>query len=84
MPMTLPTDRVDSREALASFVRGLRQGYEGSGGSWENVVLGDFLEALAAWIDDADGWYRNAGRELPPHGDWAFFARALSAATVYE
>ncbi|MGA5563049.1 DUF7660 family protein [Streptomyces platensis] len=84
MPMTPPPDRLDSREGLASFVRDLSHGYRESEGSWENADLGDFLEALAAWIDDADGWYRNAGCDLPPHGDWAFFARALSAATVYE
>ncbi|MFJ3226966.1 hypothetical protein ACIPJS_26990 [Streptomyces sp. NPDC086783] len=46
--------------------------------------LSSFLEALAAWVDDADGWYRNTGRELPPGGDWTFFARALQAATAYE
>ncbi|MGW2604504.1 DUF7660 family protein [Streptomyces mirabilis] len=39
---------------------------------------------MAAWIDDADGWYCNANRELPAHGDWGFFARALRAATIYE
>ncbi|MGW8972685.1 DUF7660 family protein [Streptomyces platensis] len=82
--MTLALDRVDSREALASFVRSLRRSYGESDGSWDNADLGDFLEALAAWIDDAAGWYRNTGRELPDNGDWAFFARALSAATVYE
>ncbi|MCZ1006621.1 DUF7660 family protein [Streptomyces lydicus] len=82
--MTSPPDRVDSREALASFVRDLRRDYVDNDGSWEAADLGDFLEALAAWIDDADGWYRNTGRGLPPHGDWAFFARSLSAATVYE
>lgn len=84
MPMTSPPDRVDSKEALASFVRDLRRDYADNDDSWGNADLGDFLEALAAWIDDADGWYRNTGRDLPPHGDWAFFARALSAATVYE
>ncbi|MGW5367138.1 DUF7660 family protein [Streptomyces sp. NPDC004009] len=52
--------------------------------SWENADLAGFLEALAAWIDDADGWYSNAGRDLPASGDWSFFARALQAATTYE
>ncbi|WP_329146997.1 hypothetical protein OIU91_16095 [Streptomyces sp. NBC_01456] len=54
MPMTLPSDQVDSKEALASFVRGLCHGFEDSVGSWENDDLGAFLETLAAWIDDAD------------------------------
>lgn len=82
--MTSSPDRVDSREALASFVRSLHRDHGDNAASWENADLGDFLEALAAWIDNAGGWHRNAGRELPVDGDWAFFARALSAAAVYE
>ncbi|MGV9629784.1 DUF7660 family protein [Streptomyces sp. NPDC003487] len=82
--MTTPPDRVASREDLAAFVRSLRRSHAEDGGSWENADLPSFLEALAAWIDDADGWYSNTGQELPTAGDWAFFARALQAATVYE
>ncbi|MEW2245918.1 hypothetical protein AB0907_01050 [Streptomyces sp. NPDC006975] len=82
--MTTPPDRVASREDLAAFVRSLRRSHAEDGGSWENADLPSFLEALAAWVDDADGWYRNTGRELPPDVDWTFFARALQAATVYE
>ncbi len=82
--MTSSPDRVDSREALASFVRSLHRDHAENAAAWGNADLGDFLEALAAWIDDAAGWYRNTGHDLPDNADWAFFARALSAATVYE
>ncbi|WP_306320547.1 MULTISPECIES: hypothetical protein [unclassified Streptomyces] len=82
--MTTSPESVDSREELAAFVRFLRRSQAEEGSAWENADLPSFLEALAAWIDDADGWYRNTGRELPAEGDWRFFARALQAATVYE
>jgi hypothetical protein len=82
--MTTSPDRVDSREDLAAFVRYLHRSHAEDGTSWENADLSSFLKALAAWIDDADGWYSNAGRELPGSGDWTFFARALRAATIYE
>ncbi|MGP3772237.1 DUF7660 family protein [Streptomyces sp. SDT5-1] len=82
--MTTSPETVRSREELAAFVRALQRSHVGEGSAWENVDLPRFLEALAAWIDDADGWYRNTGRELPADGDWRFFARALQAATVYE
>ncbi|MFF8727233.1 hypothetical protein ACF073_12165 [Streptomyces sp. NPDC015171] len=82
--MTTSPDHVAGREDLAAFVRALRSSYAEDGSSWENADLPSFLEALAAWIDDADGWYGNTGRELPRDGDWMFFARALRAATVYE
>ncbi|MEV5172152.1 hypothetical protein AB0L10_13930 [Streptomyces flaveolus] len=82
--MTTSPDHVGSREDLAAFVRSLRRSHAEGGSSWENADLPSFLEALAAWIDGADGWYSNTGRELPPSGDWTFFARALQAATMYE
>ncbi|WEH16490.1 hypothetical protein [Streptomyces sp. VNUA24] len=82
--MTASPDHVDSREDLAAFVRALHRSHIEEGHSWENADLASFLEALAAWIDDADGWYSNAGRNLPASGDWSFFARALQTATTYE
>ncbi|REE60837.1 hypothetical protein BX257_3390 [Streptomyces sp. 3212.3] len=62
----------------------MRRSHSEGGSLWENAGLASFLEALAGWIDDADGWYTNSGLEMPPGGDWKFFARALQAATVYE
>jgi hypothetical protein len=32
----------------------------------------------------SDGWYRNFNQDMPRDGDWTLFARALSAAVVYE
>ncbi|WP_425245344.1 DUF7660 family protein [Streptomyces sp. NEAU-NA10] len=82
--MATSPDHVSSREDLASFVRSLHHRHADEGHSWENPELSRFLEALAAWIDDADGWYSNADGELPTNGDWRFLARALDAATMYE
>ncbi|MFE7546672.1 DUF7660 family protein [Streptomyces gardneri] len=67
-----------------SFVLSLHRTCVDGDESWDNADLAGFLEALAAWIDDADGWYRNTSRELPAEGDWRFFAQALQAATMYE
>ncbi|AWN29210.1 hypothetical protein DKG71_26515 [Streptomyces sp. NEAU-S7GS2] len=64
---------MDSREALAAFVRSLHRDYADNAASWDNADLGD-----------AAGWYRRAGHDLPDSAVWACFARALSAAAVYE
>ncbi|WP_443046999.1 DUF7660 family protein [Streptomyces sp. NBC_00267] len=71
--MTTPCARV----RLPSDVRGQRE-------SWENRTVEDYLGALVAWITDSPGSYRYLGEEMPPDGDWMYFARALSAAVVYE
>jgi hypothetical protein len=82
-PLTVD-DQVPDREAFAAFVARLRDEYAQSGAGWENRTLDGFLAALGAWISDAPGWYANHQQELPERGDWTFFARALSAARIYE
>ncbi|MFF7237691.1 hypothetical protein [Streptomyces collinus] len=63
--MTTSPDHVASREDLAAFVLSPYRSYIDEGASWSNADLSAFLEALAAWIADADGWYSNAGRPMP-------------------
>ncbi|MFJ3764930.1 hypothetical protein ACIPQJ_12370 [Streptomyces sp. NPDC090082] len=79
-----PDDEVRSRDELVSFVRELHQDCLRSGHDRESQTLDSFLEALAAWIEDAPGWYQTFGKDLPGGGDWTFLARALQAAAVYE
>ncbi|MEU1668708.1 hypothetical protein ABZ547_35020 [Streptomyces sparsogenes] len=79
-----PANEVDSREALVSHILRLRDDFLERGDEWENPTLERYLEALAAWIKASPGWYRNFDQEMPADGDWTFFARALSAAVVYE
>lgn len=83
MPST-PDHEVRSRDELVAVVRELHQDYLRRGHEWENQSLDRFLEALAAWVEDSPGWYRNSGKDLPEGGDWPFLARALQAATFYE
>ncbi len=79
-----PDSEVRSRDELVSFVQELHREFLRNGHEWENQTLGSFLEALAAWMQDSPGWYRNFGKDLPDGGDWTFLARALQAAKVYE
>ncbi|MDX3226723.1 hypothetical protein [Streptomyces sp. ME19-01-6] len=79
-----PANGVDSREALVSHILSLRDDLLERGDEWENPTLERYLEALAAWIKGSPGWYRYFGQEMSADGDWTFFARALSAAVVYE
>ncbi|MFJ1702332.1 hypothetical protein [Kitasatospora sp. NPDC088346] len=84
--MSLPQldDHMPDRAAFAAFVRNLREEFLQNGEEWENRTLDRFLEALASWVEDSPGWYRNFAQEMPEQGDWTFFARALDAATAYE
>ncbi|MFC3831715.1 MULTISPECIES: hypothetical protein [Deinococcus] len=77
-------EAVQTHHDLAEFVRHLLRDYQADAGTWENITLPDFLQAMSAWIDDIGGWYANRGEAIPDHPSWATFAQILGAATVYE
>jgi hypothetical protein len=79
-----PFREVMTRESLAAMITSLCDDFHRRGEEWENRTVEDYLGAPAAWIKDSPGSYRNLGEEMPPDGDWTFFARALHAAVVYE
>ncbi|MFH8467405.1 hypothetical protein [Streptomyces sp. NPDC017991] len=86
MPSPLiPGQSVPDQEAFAAFLAQLTEEYQQNGGEWENPTLGQFLEALTAWVRSGPGWYeRHRGEALPAEGNWTYFAHALRAATMYE
>ncbi len=65
---------------MRALAEALRQRPE----AWENADLGPFLEAMSAWIEDMDGYYRNRGEAVPNRPDWSTLAEILAAARVYE
>lgn len=81
---TLDPRGVRSREDLAQFVRGLAEDLRQRPEAWENADLGPFLEAMSAWIEDMDGYYRNRGEAVPVQPQWSTLAEVLAAVRVYE
>lgn len=54
-----------------------------AGADWENRTLPDYLDALAAWLQDCPGLYENLGRPLPSN-PWELLIEALEGAKIYE
>ena len=83
--MNAPDPRkVQGREDLAEFVRGLAKDFRLQPESWENSDLGNFLEAMGAWVDDMDGYYSNRCESVPAKPDLSTIAEILAAARAYE
>jgi hypothetical protein len=52
---------------------------------FENGTVYQYVQAAAAWLHDADGYYRNIGESRDTReADWQLFADMLCAALVYE
>jgi hypothetical protein len=77
-------ESVRSREDLAAFISALRHDLESSEPGWENPTLDRYLEALAAWIADSPGYFKNRGEPIPTEPTWGLVAQMLYAAHLYE
>jgi hypothetical protein len=75
---------IRSREEFVAFVRALVSRFREVPGEWENNELPSYLDALAAWVEDMDGYYKNRGEALPDPPGWNTLAQMLLAARVYE
>jgi hypothetical protein len=75
---------VESRQSLAAFVRMLHREMRDNPAQFENSDLKSYLAAMAAWIDDMDGYYANRGEDMPAQLTWRTFAEVLIAAAIYE
>lgn len=75
---------VRTRDDLAAFVVELKADLDTNPDAWENGNLHSFLEAMAAWIGDMQGYYQNTGQSLSDLPPWKVFADILMGARLYE
>lgn len=84
MDLNQSIEKIASRHDLARFVEQLRQDLEDNPDQWENCSLDSYLEAMAAWLHDMDGYYRNQGLAIPSAPSWRTIAQILLASKSYE
>ena len=82
--LDVQADRVQSRADLAAFIEALRKDLESHPDDWENSDLSRYLEAMAGWVQDMDGYYRNVGVPFSEDQSWKIMADILYAARSYE
>lgn len=68
---------IRTREELAEFVTDLCHDLRDHQAEWTNKDLPTFLEAVAAWVGDMDGFYLNQGLPVPETPDWSTIAYIL-------
>jgi hypothetical protein len=77
--------RVATREDLRRLVAQMHADFVESGVlEWENATLERFLEAMARYLGDLDGYFHNRGESVPDQPDWHLVALLLVAASGYE
>jgi hypothetical protein len=77
-------ESIKNKEDLVAYIHGMVKEATESECSWENNDLPSFLEAMAGWIQDMDGYYISRGEKPPMNLAWKTIAEILRAATIYE
>jgi hypothetical protein len=77
-------DTIRTRADLVRFLNELHADYIKDPDSWENHTLERFLEALAAFTNDMDGFYLNRDESVPIVPEWKTFAQMLMGAKFQE
>lgn len=72
-------------ESKAELIALLNELAEDAPSNWDNPDLKSYLEAMAAWLGDCEGFYANNDSSTAPHNaSWQVIADALQAGTCYE
>jgi hypothetical protein len=75
---------IQSRQDFIIFLHALGARLHQKPQAWANGDRASYLEALTAWVEDREGYYRNRGEEVPEQPTWKTLGQILLAATVYE
>lgn len=77
-------NKVKTKEDFIQLLSSLAQDVKYNPKDWENRDLPSFLEAMASWIEDMDGFYSNQHKPIPTNISWEVFADIMLAARIYE
>lgn len=77
-------NKIKTKQDLCQFVGALRADLAAHPERWENPTLDRFLEAMEAWIEDMESYYRNTGQPPDDPPTWKTFGDILMAAMMYE
>ncbi|MBX7066763.1 MAG: hypothetical protein K1X28_05990 [Parachlamydiales bacterium] len=76
--------KIKTRQDFILFLRQLKNDYSENLSSWENRDVCAFLEGMASWIEDMEGFYKNQGIPNPENLNWKVFADILMGGKLYE
>lgn len=82
--LTEVTNNIRDKKDFLNFLELLIGDLKNNRQEWENINLESYLEAVAGWTEDMEGYYQNINQPLPDNINWKIFADILMAAKIYE
>jgi len=75
---------IETKEDFLKFIELLVIDLKEHPDEWENKDLPSYLDAIASWTEDMDGFFHNFDLPVPGNVDWKTSAMILLAAKMYE
>jgi len=76
---------VKDRKTFIQFLDLLWKDFLENPEDWENITVPDFIEAMEAYTDGIDGYYKNTNQDIDAEKvSWKLFADIFLGAKVYE
>jgi hypothetical protein len=82
--MNINTSTVVTRKDFIELISTLQKNLIEHPEEWENLTLAKYLEAVSAWTQDMDGYYKNNNLPIPIEPSWSNLADIFIAAKTYE
>ena len=74
-----------TREDFILVVENLKEDFLANQDKWTNTNIDDYLEAIARYARDIQGYYDNSAQTINANApDWKTFSDILKGATIYE
>jgi len=78
-------EKVENRKEFIDFIEKMSRDLRENPENWENKSLEDFLEAVASYAADIQGYYDNTKQNIDADkADWQTFADIFRGARIYE
>lgn len=79
------TESIKSKKDFIKFLKFLHEDFCNNPKKWKNTTLESYFEALSAYADDIDGYYKNNNITINSNvASWRVFADILKGASIYE
>ena len=77
--------KVTDKESFVEFLNLLSEDLFEVSEKWQNIRLDHFLEAMASYTEDIQGYYDNTNKNIDSkNATWELFADILRGAAIYE
>ena len=75
---------IQTKDEFIEFLNLMIKDKEINSEEWENKSITEYLEGMASWVEDMDGYYNNMNLQMPRDIDWKFIATLLYVGKIYE